>query len=541
VIERVARSDQPDPGHLPPARIDPPNMVRSGGQRPFRHSALAQTVHRRTFGSLMASPRGKTSAPIVLKFGGTSVSSEENWSRIATILTDCYEKRERPLVVLSAFSGVTTLLEEAVTAALAGDPEPQVARLRKIHEDKMRGLPSETVEVVQQELGRLEGALRGMSVLGEASPRSRARVLATGEILSSRIVTAALRAHGVDASWLDAREVLDSRPVPGNPWRHYLSASCDSDPDPELRRRLVAASGPVITQGFVARDPAGETVVLGRGSSDTSAAYLAARLKAARLEIWTDVPGMFTADPQVVPEARLLVRLNYSEAQEIATTGSKVLHPACIPALRAAGVPIHIRSTFHPEQPGTVILADESSTAPQLKAISVQRDVTLVVMETVRLWQEVGFLADVFVCFRDEGISVDLVSASETSVTVSLNPQGALTSSGSLERLLARLKPLCDVHLLHDCAAVSLVGSGVRAQLHRMGPVLETFEEHRVHFVSQAANDLNLTFVVDGDRVAPIARKFHEHLIGDAADPDVFGPSWSELRGHGVKSAKTAP
>ncbi|MGH7668843.1 MAG: aspartate kinase [Gemmatimonadaceae bacterium] len=490
----------------------------------------------------MAPPQSQIPPLIVLKFGGTSVSLEENWDRIATIVTRCQEQGERPLVVLSAFSGVTTLLEQAVTGARAGDPAPpEAARLRKIHEDKVRSLPSETQELVREELRQLEGALLGISLLGEATPRSRARVLATGETLSTRIVAAALRMRNVDASWLDVREVLESLPVPGNAWRHYLSAPCATDPDPEFRGRLADAPGPVITQGFIARDTAGDTVVLGRGGSDTSAAYLAAHLEATRLEIWTDVPGLFTANPQIVPEARLLRRLNYREAQEIATTGSHVLHPGCIPALRATGIPIHIRSTFHPEQPGTVVAADERAAAPRLKAISIRRDVTLVIMDTVAMWQPVGFLADVFGCFREEGISIDLVSSSETTVTVSLNPQGDLTSTASLGRLMASLERRCDVRLLGGCAAVSLVGIGLRAQLHRIKALLETLQEHRVHVMSQAANGLILTFVVDEDRAVPIAREFHERLIGDTEDPDVFGPSWSELRGELTTTEKATP
>ena len=478
---------------------------------------------------------------IVLKFGGTSVASEENWDRIAAILRHCQEEGERSLVVLSAFSGVTTLIEQAVTSAVAGDAAPAIARLRKIHEDKARSLPSETQEIVREELQRLEGALLGMSLLGEATPRSRARVLATGEILSTRIVAAALRMRDLDASWLDVREFLTALPVPGNPWRHYLSAPCASDPDREFQARLADVPGPVITQGFIARDAAGDTVVLGRGGSDTSAAYLAAHLEATRLEIWTDVPGLFTANPQLVPEARLLRRLNYREAQEIATTGSHVLHPGCIPALRAAGIPIHVRSTFHPEQPGTVIAAEERAETPRLKAISIRRNVTLVIMDTVAMWQPVGFLADVFGCFRDEGISVDLVSSSETTVTVSLNPQGDLTSTASLNRLMANLERRCDVRLLGGCAAVSLVGIGLRAQLHRIGALLETFQEHRVHLMSQAANGQILTLVVDEDRAEPIAREFHERLIGEAEDADeVFGPCWSELRGAFTTTGKTA-
>ena len=476
----------------------------------------------------------------VLKFGGTSVSSPENWRRIARVVSARVAEGEKVLVVHSAFAGVTTLLEEMISASVEGRGSEEVARLFAIHLEMAARLGMEPPPAMVEELEWLEGASRGIALLGEASPRTRARILATGELMATRIGAQALRSHGVDAQWLDVREVLVSSRGRGDGWIRYLSATCESAPDAQFQRRLDEATGPLLTQGFVARDPGGDTVVLGRGGSDTSAAYLAARLEAVRLEIWTDVPGMFTGNPSVIPEARLLRKLSHLEAQEIATTGSKVLHPRCIPALRKAAIPVHIRSTFTPDQDGTVIVRNYRSALPQLKAISVQHDVTLVVMETVGMWQEVGFLAEVFRCFQEEGLSVDQVSTSETNVTVSLDPQGDLTSDASLERLLGRLEKYCEVRLVRGCAAVSLVGSDVRAQLHRMGAVLETFEEHRVHLMSQSANDLNLTFVVDGDRAEAIARELHEHLIGQAADPDVFGPSWAELRGEGSGS-RAAP
>src|SRR5690606_36560035 len=167
---------------------------------------------------------------------------------------------------------------------------------------------------------------------------------AFGERLATRLGAAYLARNRIDARWIDVRELLTSLPGRGpTDEAAWLSAECDPAPHPEAEARLERLGGVPVTQGFVARNPAGDTVVLGRGGSDTAAAYLAGKLRAERLEIWTDVPGMFTADPRTVPSARLLRALDYREAQEIATTGSGVIHPRCIPALRDASVPIHIR------------------------------------------------------------------------------------------------------------------------------------------------------------------------------------------------------
>src|SRR5690606_34460332 len=192
----------------------------------------------------------------------------------------------------------------------------------------------------------------------------------------------------------------------------FLSARCDYAPSDALKARFAAAGGVVITQGFIARNAHGETVLLGRGGSDTSAAYLAGKLEARRLEIWTDAPGFFSADPKAVPSARLIRSLHYREAQEIASAGGGILHPRSISPVRAAGIPLFLKYTQHPEWEGTLVSNAPGDETPQLKAISQRRGITLVSMESMEMWHQVGFLADAFACFREHGLSVDLISTS---------------------------------------------------------------------------------------------------------------------------------
>src|SRR5260221_357342 len=181
---------------------------------------------------------------------------------------------------------------------------------------------------------------------------------------------------------LAAREHLHAQPLPNqNAWGRYLSVSVPTAPDPVLSEALAARGALFITQGFIARNANGETVILGRGGSDTSASYFGALLKAAKVEIWTDVAGMFSANPRQVPNARLLARLDYEEAQEIATTGAKVLHPRCINPVREARVPLVIKDTNHPDLAGTEIVAGAADVAPSIKAISSRRGLTLISME----------------------------------------------------------------------------------------------------------------------------------------------------------------
>jgi diaminopimelate decarboxylase/aspartate kinase len=238
---------------------------------------------------------------------------------------------------------------------------------------------------------------------------------------------------------------------------------------------------------------------------------------------------MFTADPRQIPEARLLRRLDYDEAQEIASTGAKVLHPRAVAPVRRHGIPMTIRCAPSPDMEGTEIRERPAGGAPQVKALSSKRNVTLVSMDNQRMWQEAGFLADVFGVFNAQGISVDLVSTSETNVTVTLDHAANALDGAALETLASALAEHCNVTITEGLAAVSLVGIGIRSILHRLGTALEQFEEQPIHLVSQAASDLNLTFVVDADREERMLRRLHSEVFQSASANETFGPTWRDL------------
>ncbi|HYN20293.1 MAG TPA: bifunctional aspartate kinase/diaminopimelate decarboxylase [Thermoanaerobaculia bacterium] len=251
-------------------------------------------------------------------------------------------------------------------------------------------------------------------------------------------------------------------------------------------------------------------------------------LAAEGCEIWSDCPGLFTADPALLPSARLLRALSYEEAQEILTTGGPGPHPRVIAALRHHGIPLRLGGLRHPTAPGTVVSSAGPVTGPQVKAIATRSGITLISMETLGMWQEVGFLADVFACFARHGLSIDSISTSETNVTVSLDP-GANDLETALGALLRDLGKHCDPRVIAPTASVSLVGRGIRAILHELSPVLEVFEEMKVHLVTQAASDLNLTFIVDEDQSERLVRQLHGLLFGHQTENAVFGPTWAEM------------
>src|SRR5690606_20852172 len=230
-----------------------------------------------------------------------------------------------------------------------------------------------------------------------------------------------------------------------------------------------------------------------------------------------------------VPGARLLRRLSYAEAQEIASTGGSVLHPRCINPCRRHGIPLKVLCTLQPDLPGTLVSQQSASDTPRVKAISGRSRITLVSMETLGMWHEVGFLADAFRCFSDLGLSIDLVSTSESNVTVTLDAGANPIDAALLGQLEHRLSRLCRVRIIEGVEVVSVVGRRIRAALHEIGPALEAFQEHRIHPVSQPASDLNLSFVVEEGQADRLIQKLHATLVQPAPDDEVFGETWQEL------------
>ncbi|WP_337244769.1 bifunctional aspartate kinase/diaminopimelate decarboxylase [Luteimonas sp. gir] len=477
---------------------------------------------------------------IVLKFGGTSVSRRHRWDTIGRLAKRRAQEHDaRVLVVVSALSGVTN---ELTAIADGNAADGTVDALVERHRTFVAELGLDADAVLGVRLAALQALVRD----ARASERPldwQAEVLGQGELLSSTIGAAYLAAQGLDFGWCDARDWLDAVALPNQSgWASRLSVNCRREPDGDWRGRFAAQpTRMLLTQGFIARHGDGGTAILGRGGSDTSAAYFGALLGARRVEIWTDVPGMFSANPRDVPDARLLARLDYAEAQEIATTGAKVLHPRSIKPCRDGGVPMAILDTERPDLPGTAI-DGSAEPVPGVKAISRRNGIVLVSMEGIGMWQQVGFLADVFERFKRHGLSVDLIGSSETNVTVSLDPSENLVSTDVLARLSDDLAEVCRVKVIAPCAAITLVGRGMRSLLHKLSDVWATMGRERVHLISQSSNDLNLTFVIDEADADGLLPVLHAELIGSGAmpvhDSAVFGPSWREIA-HGRRERPT--
>ena len=494
---------------------------------------MNDTVTEAVFSSsaTLGAPEEISESPwVVMKFGGTSVSSAENWSIIAGLIRNRLADGLKPVVVHSALKGVSNNLDRTLREAAAGTTSDRLALIREQHYDLAAALGLDGAALLGDTLHELEQLVAGVRLVREVSVRVRVRIMALGELMATRLGAEYLQKVGLPVEWTDARDLLTSVSISGGQrTQDYLAAICDATADPEFRTRLESPGKVILTQGFIARNEWGETVLLGRGGSDTSASYFAARLQARRLEIWTDVPGMFTADPRVVPSARLLLALHYDEAQELSSAGSSVLHPRCLSPLREYGIPLFIRCTSAAQVPGTVVSSVTDESEPQVKGICLRNGLTLISMDGVGMWHEVGFLARAFAVFSEHGVSIDLVSTSETNVTVSIDTADGMLAEDIQRALLSDLENLCRVRAINDCSAVSLVGRKIRTILPRMAPALAVFEEEKVHLMSQAANDLNLSFVVNQGQGPRLVRKLHASIIRKTGGSPVFGQSWERL------------
>ena len=474
----------------------------------------------------------KAEAWLVLKFGGTSVSTAANWHNIARVLRTRMAEGFRPVVVHSALSGITDRLESLLSATLKGSHIAALEDIELVHRslaERLGIVPNVQFGQFARELRELAESLAQRRIIEDAA---RARVMAMGELLATTLGAEFLNAQDIGTAWVDARTVLlaDERRNATHK-ASLLSATCDFTPDANLQANWRSLNRVVLTQGFIASNEGGDTVLLGRGGSDTSAAYFAAKLRAARLEIWTDVPGLFSANPRAVPTARLLRELHYDEAQEIASNGAKVLHPRCVLPVRQYKIPLHVYATQAPGLEGTVVSANVADTAAQVKAIAIKKGITLVSMESPGMWHQVGFLADAFQVFKQHGLSVDLVSTSETNVTVSLDPTANTLDGAVLDGLSAALSELCRVEVLGPCASLSLLGQNIRGILHELGSAFELFQDQKIYLVTQAANDLNFTFVIDEAQGDRLVHQLHERLIQSIGSDKVLGPTWTQLFG----------
>jgi aspartate kinase len=450
---------------------------------------------------------------VVHKLGGTSLGDASRIVHAAGLLAAA-SRRRRLVAVVSAMGGVTDLLLSAAHEAERGRLGPAkkaVAAIRARHEAAAEGIAAATgvpLAFDGSPLAELETALAGISLLRERTPRVTDLVASFGERLSAPLVAAALSAAGVPARAVDARAFLvtDER---------HGAATCDrKKTDPRARRTIGAllAKGivPVVT-GFVGRAPSGETTTLGRSGSDTTAALLGAALGAREVVIWTDVDGVLTADPRVVPKARLLTRLSYREAAEMTYFGAKVLHfPAVLPAV-AAKIPLVIRNSFAPDGPGTTI-SERGDPRPGIRAVTAVSGLCLLSLDGKGMTGIPGIAARVFGTTARLGVSVVMFSqaSSEQNIAIVLPEADRARTAAALgqefryEKLVGSID---GVAAKSPIAVVAAVGDGMRGTVGIAAKVFAAVARAGVNVeaIAQGSSECNISFAVDEkDREAAV-------------------------------------
>ncbi len=462
---------------------------------------------------------------VVMKFGGTSVADRAAIERLISIV-----RAERqaaiqpesvdwrgPVVVVSALGGATDRLLGIAAEAAAGDIEGARANTRALfarHLDVagVIGVESERLEVerfLEGEFGELERVVGALGVLREVSPRWLDAIAAVGEICSSRMIAAALTAHGLAASWVDARRVMvtDSEHTAAAPQVAETRAALAAVVDPLLAARRIPVLG-----GFVGGTREGVTTTLGRGGSDYSAAIAGACLGASEIQIWTDVDGMLTADPRIVPGVQVVPHLSFAEASELAYFGAKVLHPATIQPAVAANIPVKILNARRPlDARGTLITRDRPASDRPLTAVASKKSVTVVDITSTRMLMAHGFLHHIFEVFEEFRTPVDVVTTSEVSVSLTVDDRRALP------QILEKLEPVGDVTREDDMAIVCAVGEGLQNDPTFVGQLLHAIGDVPIRMVSQAASRRNITFVIREADLSKTLARVHDRFFAAVA------------------------
>lgn len=455
---------------------------------------------------------------IVCKFGGTSVQDAEAMERVADVVKQ--RLKEKPVVVASAMGRTTNGLLEAADTAAKGKRQDALELLSKLKEKHLREAQKliagdeqpAVLETIQAHFKEMSNLVKGLAILGELSPRSMDAIGSFGERLSTSILAEAMRQRGIPAELMDARQCIVTDD------NFTRAAPIFDRTEQAIRETLlpVIKAGKVpVFQGFIGSTQNGITTTIGRGGSDYSAAIVGAALDAYDIQIWTDVDGIMTTDPRMVPEARRVKVISFDEAAELAYFGARVLHPAAIlPAVRKK-IPVHVLNSYKPEQEGTLITGESPPSENPVKAIAYKKGITIVNITSTRMLMAHGFLKKIFETFDQHQVPVDVVSTSEVSVSLTLD------DTSSLWDIVTELKKIGEVIVAGGKAIVCCVGDNLRNIPGVARLLFSALSDINIHMISQGASAINITFVIDEDCLPRAIRSLHDVLFQEL-DPKIF-------------------
>ena len=458
---------------------------------------------------------------IVMKFGGTSVDSAAAIERVASIVKA--RAHRRPVVVVSAMGKTTNKLLAIASTAIDGAREEyirQIHDLRDFHSREARLVVpladrAELDRLLDEHFQELTELVKGLAVLGELTPRSIDAISSYGERLSSYIVSLAFRHFGMDTAHLDSRQVIVTDR------RHTQAAPLYPETYARLAAVVPALAGNeaenkiVVMGGFIAATEDGVTTTLGRGGSDFTAAIVGAGIGAEEIQIWTDVDGMLTADPTILPGGHRVKTISFAEAAELAYFGAKVLHPATVVPAVEKNIPVLILNSRRPEVSGTRIVSEAVPCGNVVKSIACKRKITLVNVHSTRMLMAHGFLRRIFEVFDRHETAVDMVSTSEVSVSLTID------NTRSLAAICQELSQFSEVSIEDGQAIVCLVGDNIRYTPGVAMRVFGALDGINIRMISQGASLLNLSFVVAETDLHRTVQALHNEFFAEL-DAEVF-------------------
>jgi aspartate kinase len=436
-----------------------------------------------------------------MKFGGTSLANAERIENIGEIIRSKLNKK--PVVVVSAVGGVTNLLLDVAKESSKGiNPNKKVEEIINIHKRIIKSLSLDD-EFLIEYFVRLHDTLNGIYLLKELSPRSLDLVSSFGEIFSSRILAEFLNSNGIISKQYDNIGIVTDD--------SFTNAEILEETYKNIDSNLNNFDHIPIITGFMARNKDGEITTLGRGGSDYTASIIGAALNAEEIEIWTDVDGIKTADPRVIPNAKQWDKLTFNEASEMAYFGAKVLHPKTIKPAINKSIPVRILNTYNKNNKGTLIVNENGETP--FRSISMKNDITIIRICSTKMLFAYGFLSRVFDIFNKYKISIDLVSTSE--ITISMTLDKINEGSKNLDKAILELEKLGKIEVLKNRSIVCIVGNGIRNRLGVLGRIFNTCKNSDVdvEMVSQGASPLSISFVVKQEDSEKIVKELHKELF----------------------------
>lgn len=458
---------------------------------------------------------------IVMKFGGTSVGSAEAIRRVSNIIKTRLQKK--PIIVVSAVGGITDKLVKLAKIAGKGEKENVDILLAEIIEKHQQIIKDLLIDkdvklngIINKGISELKAAVE--NILKEKSLNNQFydSVICMGEFFSVNILVAFLNSTGIVSKMADSRDILvtDSNFSAARPLFDLSKSKAIENILPLVQEDMV----PVI-QGFVGQTEKGQTTTLGRGGSDYSATLFGAMLGVDLVEIWSDVDGVLTADPSLVPDAHRIRYMSFQEAAELAYFGAKVIHPATLAPAVERNITVIVLNSMNPDFAGTAISAQrpvDITNEGRVKSIAYKEGITVITVTSTRMLMAHGFMALLFAIFNKYETAVDLVSTSEVSVSMTIdNPI-------HLEKIISELQQFSQVKVENAKAIICLVGDALKRTPGIPGQIFSMLQDTHVYLISQGASEINLSFVIDQDQLPKVINRLHINFFSGFLNPQVF-------------------